>query len=724
MTRSADPSISASGDLVFTVDARHIQQLGRELVGDRVTAVSELIKNAYDADATRVTISFDLHATPTVLELGDDGVGMTLNDVRDGWMRVSTDLKERSPKSPVFGRDRAGRKGIGRFAAETLGRRLMLRTKAASSDQAVVVDFNWADDFKPGLDLSSVRNRFRTEGAALGEHWTKLRIEGLHDPWSYVDRQRVLQSILLLQPPFPIAPVATTATARRGTLQPIDPGFRVELSADGAIETVEGFGVDGFIRAATAVIDGDVDADGRGHWRVRSDQLVLEDSQHDERTWLTGPMQFRAAYFVYSADAIGSVSVREAREMGNRYGGIRLYRDGLRILPYGEPTDDWLGLNAAYRRRVVLVPLGNINFFGQVLVTRGKNQALVDTASREGVLQGPEFQDLREFVSQGLIWGAQRVAGVRRRKIVTGTSKKRPTRGELIDQLKSAVAATLSTDPELSAAVTQRISAILDETRAEAGASDRAERDEMASLVDELNLLRVLASLGTSIAVFSHEVKHVVIQARASLDDLTEAIGPRRLDPLVDRVMGELAEALESLEGLGAYLEEYSSDSGRRERTNQSLAEVLPAFVAAFRQVLNRRGIAITTVVTPTYLRSPEMSRSELVALLFNLVTNAVRAVDREGWANRRIAVSATQRGDVVDLRVQDTGTGIDPMISDRVFDAFVTTSTPGDPAVGVGTGLGLKIVRDIAEANGGSAAISEADEGYVTSFTVSLPLK
>ncbi len=111
----------------FTVDAQHIHRLGFELVGKQETALSELIKNAYDADATYIHLDFkDYNKPGGTLIISDDGNGMTEPDIRANWMRLSTSEKEKNPVSPLYGRSRAGRKGIGRFAVERLGKQLLL----------------------------------------------------------------------------------------------------------------------------------------------------------------------------------------------------------------------------------------------------------------------------------------------------------------------------------------------------------------------------------------------------------------------------------------------------------------------------------------------------------------------------------------------------------------------------------------------------------------------
>jgi HSP90 family molecular chaperone len=107
----------------FSTDAAIIDKLGRELVSRQETAVAELIKNGYDADATQVELIFKNAEEPGgTLVVEDDGHGMTRQQVIDGFMRLSSRDKVREPVSPKYERQRVGEKGIGRFATQRLGR--------------------------------------------------------------------------------------------------------------------------------------------------------------------------------------------------------------------------------------------------------------------------------------------------------------------------------------------------------------------------------------------------------------------------------------------------------------------------------------------------------------------------------------------------------------------------------------------------------------------------
>ena len=124
----------------FTVDAGLIQRLGYELVGRAETAFSEIIKNAYDADATVVDVNFiDSNVKGGTLIVSDNGVGMTEDQLINGFMRISSADKIYNPISERFKRTKAGRKGIGRFATQRLGAKLTIVTQTLEAARATKI---------------------------------------------------------------------------------------------------------------------------------------------------------------------------------------------------------------------------------------------------------------------------------------------------------------------------------------------------------------------------------------------------------------------------------------------------------------------------------------------------------------------------------------------------------------------------------------------------------
>ncbi|HWW68268.1 MAG TPA: sensor histidine kinase, partial [Solirubrobacterales bacterium] len=249
----------------------------------------------------------------------------------------------------------------------------------------------------------------------------------------------------------------------------------------------------------------------------------------------------------------------------------------------------------------------------------------------------------------------------------------------------------------------------------EAGASDRSETRRIEELLDELELLRVLASLGTSIAVFSHEVRSAVNASAAALTALAAKRGN-----VAERLKRAQA-AVHELQDLTGYIDAYGSASQRRTREPQPLTAV----IGDFRERLSgqlARNIVFNTDVKPSALRTAPMARSELEAILINLLTNSIKAMDAEGQPSRRVSISAAADDGEVRLRFQDTGGGIDPKIRNRMFEPFVTDTRSPVSELGTGTGLGLKIVKDIVEYNGGSVSVVDPDDSYATCIEIRLP--
>ena len=129
-------------ELSFKTNARHIGQLGRELVTDFVTALVELIKNAYDADAASARISIqDTKNGLGQIVVADCGSGMTVEEFENKWMIIGTSNKLSEPYTPK-GRKKAGKKGIGRFSVERLAERVTIFS-FPENGEAFYVEIDW-----------------------------------------------------------------------------------------------------------------------------------------------------------------------------------------------------------------------------------------------------------------------------------------------------------------------------------------------------------------------------------------------------------------------------------------------------------------------------------------------------------------------------------------------------------------------------------------------------
>jgi signal transduction histidine kinase len=702
----------------FTVDAQHIHRLGFELVGKQETALSELIKNAYDADATYINIDFKDYDKPGgTLLIRDDGNGMTEQDIRDNWMRLSTSDKEKKPISPLYGRSRAGRKGIGRFAVERLGRQLLLETTRES--QQIRVHFDWESQYQSGKLLTQITNPIEQYAAEQNAHGTTLRIGKLRDKWRKNDFIQIWKYVLLLQPPFEI-PLRHRASKNETETYAPDPGFKVRINGELRNEAVPEFSIEkSFLTNRTALIKGWIDTKGKGHFQLQSEILDFEDQQDSQDNYQeVGALEFEVSYFIYDSKLISKVN--EARKFGKKLGGIRVYRDGFRVLPYGESSNDWLQLAIGERNR--LLKAKNENFFGHVALTSAENQALEETASREGLVENEAYKKLCYFINECLEWAILRVAAYRHRQLDI-IQQNEPTPHQPSNRLQKLLDELPKKLEKLPVETQQEIISEIKQVKKE---EENLEKERQA-LIKYTEMLRVLASLGISIAVFSHETDGAVTRLKATLTNLQSlTLSACQKSTEINEHFGQVNQTTTRLADLASYISaQIEHSAATRNKDNIALSGVIKQFIEQFKNYLNTRKITFEWDVSPDHLRTALMHRSEIDAVLFNFLTNAIKAMERSHAEQRRIKVTATRQDNFAIIRFQDTGAGVADTMKNSIFKPFVTTSSQHqrDEIAGPGCGLGLKIVSDIAKVNNGFVRLSDPDSGYGCCFEFGVPI-
>jgi hypothetical protein len=133
-----------------------VRRLGQELVAKQETALAELVKNAYDADAMECVVTIS-DTSDGSMEIRDNGSGMSRAELENGFMRLASDVKVRNPVSLKYARARP-KKGIGRFATERLGGRLTIVTQTEDQDHGWKVTIDWSA-FEQGLDIGLIQTR-------------------------------------------------------------------------------------------------------------------------------------------------------------------------------------------------------------------------------------------------------------------------------------------------------------------------------------------------------------------------------------------------------------------------------------------------------------------------------------------------------------------------------------------------------------------------------------
>ncbi len=726
----------------FSVDAGVIDRLGRELVARHETAVSELIKNSYDADATVAILNFEnVDNVGGTLIIEDNGNGMTRNQLVNGFMRISSSDKIHEPVSPVYKRKRAGKKGIGRFSAQRLGNKLTIITQTSNYKYALKVVIDW-DKYAMDEDLFLIQNTVveipKNKDLVSG---TTLIIENLRDWWSEAMIKRVYRYALDVIQPFPISKKKIVDN------RIADSGFKIICKKNKIVIANE---KSMFFEHALADIYGYVDENGHAFWEINNSKLddVItekpqiifdEDNNHAQKYVYLKGVQLKAFYFVFNVNLIPKQIESYIRSATDEQGGIRLYRNGFRVLPYGEKQNDWLGLDESVRKRKVLPVHGNNNFFGFIQI-EDKNRNFQELSSREGLFRNEAYDELIDFAYKVLIAAIIRVGRERGVKITTDqkdwdakySRNPKETLLDTADDLEQLAddLEQLANSKEDSNSEPDNTDNKGDEDTAKQKEKAKKIRDKAKSIrdavesIEEFNMLRVLAGLGLIIGEFTHEIMQYLsafkIDSKFLLDNLKESTEEYK------RAV-RLKKTFSSFEVYASYFDETISQNVNRELKPIELRDVIKPFVKSIGPDLERNNISLVTDYKGYDLFTCKMHVSEWSSILFNLYSNAKKAIKRSN-RDGKILIKAYKDQEKVYLEFHDNGDGILSENRDKIFDAFFTTSSPKGHKTNIknelsGTGLGLKILSDILGSYNGDISLGNELEGYVTNFILELPL-
>lgn len=644
-------STATSGYITFRPRARLLKLIGEELISDEVVAITELVKNAHDADASVVTVSF-VRATQSDGEIivQDDGCGMDLDTFQRGWMEPAGSTKAADgAKVTPSGRRVLGEKGVGRFAADKLGSTLELVTKRDGSPE-VRAEFDWDLFDTDGEMLAGIKNRWETRPVSeIAGHGTILRIGGLREPWTERMFRRLSTRLARLQSPF-------------GSRH----GFSIRIETDEFPE-YSGELRSTFLDRAPYTVQ--VDFDGADSLKVELNGKSRKLAASPVLGQLAcGPVRIRLYAFDLETESISRVGPRhEVRAWLREWSGVSVYRDGFRIWPYGEPSNDWLRLD---QRRVnnPVVCLSNNQVVGFVEISRDRNPELMDQTNREGLIQNQALEDLRRCVEHTfhlLEEARQRVRHPRDREPRGGETRVDST-VDALEQIATSVDSRTRRD----------IKRIVGEARATAEREHAEKRRLEQAYAD-------LAAAGEAAIGIGSTVSELFKRLRSELPPSA------RRNPDASKLLEEISAHLAMLSDVGA--------PGSHKRRTMDVSAELATFRQVMGPLLASRNIAMHVALPRTDLVrvdiNPHTFRRVLHILLSNSLDWLVRTRDPA------VTVEVNGSRDECSIVFCDNGPGIRRELADKVFEPLFTTKEGA-------RGMGLTIARALVEQNGGRVTV------------------
>lgn len=375
--------------LHFRANTRLKDLIGRGLILNDNVALIELIKNSSDANSSEVRVSFEnavQFSLGSKIVVHDTGHGMSLDDFRTKWLNIAFSAKRNQVST---GRPIAGEKGVGRFSCDRLGRKLRLISKRANH-AAFEAIINWEDFEIDDIDLEissiDVIARELTSAEYVAEagstsSGTILIIEHLRSVWDN-DKLSYLKKEL-----------------ERFIIDP-EKKFKVHLkSLD--IKNISGSLVyDSYIENRlfeklsdkTTSVYSEISRDGEEiTTEIRHEGVPI--ISYKSKNTFEDLRRIGAFVQIHYLNPGAKVSFKNITGYTSaEYGSVMMFLNGFRVMPYGEPDNDWLGLN---RRKAQGTSryLGGREVFGRVEIA-DQNRVIIPVTSREGVENNPAFNQL------------------------------------------------------------------------------------------------------------------------------------------------------------------------------------------------------------------------------------------------------------------------------------------------------------------------------------------
>lgn len=400
----------------FRTRARVIKQLGEQLIKNESIALLELIKNAYDADASvcNVTMFSPDKKDKGIIRIYDDGEGMDYNTLCNVWLEIGTsnrvDLRniETSKRSPKFKRLRLGEKGIGRLGAHRLGKQIEIITRKNGKEECVLqIDWNDIEKSRFVEDLP-VKVWKREPDEFEDATGTIITIRGLRVNWTRGMARDCARSVTSLNSPFES-----------------DDEFRVSFKISRSswldrmlsYKDIEEYSLFNF----DITMEGNEITDFNYEFtpwdtmkKLNYRRVTHEDSRMNKLLRMVyksretnspedinlekygiGEIRFKGVIFDRDTKilALGVQDKLGLKKYLDQNGGIRVFRDNMRVFDYGEKGNDWLDLDG---RRVNFPAkrISNNILLGAVYLNRDDSDELVEKANREGFVENDAYWEL------------------------------------------------------------------------------------------------------------------------------------------------------------------------------------------------------------------------------------------------------------------------------------------------------------------------------------------
>jgi signal transduction histidine kinase/anti-sigma regulatory factor (Ser/Thr protein kinase) len=660
----------------FRPKAKLLLELGDQLIKDEGIALFELVKNAYDADATNLEIEMRNIDSPERgdILITDNGVGMTMDTVLGVWLEPGTDFRQKQIENGIytkrFKRVPLGEKGIGRFGAHKLGKKIELVTRAKGNNE-IIVEVNW-EEFEKDEYLEDISVAVRERRAAIftgDKTGTRIKISNLRTSWNRGMVRDINRAINSICSPYH-APDSFKAI--------------LKLSDKDKSDWLENlFSWEDVLRYqlfhAVCAIDGNQltysyefspwEVMNKVTKRKTTQKISMVDGEDKNRKSIDlgrfgiGKVTLELNIYDLEVEVLSisaGIDRTGLKDFLKFNGGIRVYRDGIRVYDYGEPGNDWLELGT---RRVNLPTdrLSNNIVLGQVNLSRLESTDLIEKTNREGFIENDAVKTLRKAIVFAItqIESERNKDKLRLRAAYSGKGRKyEPVIDDLVDLRKKLEKKKLIKEFEPSL---QKI--------------ENNFRDIKEKLLTS-------AGAGLSFSIVIHEIQKIIKELKIIT---TKDRGAGRIKKLVQR-LSDLTEGYAMLIRQEGKVTVRASELIRQSEFNMDYR-------------LKTHGIEVINQLDSKKDFKIKCSRRLILGAIMNIIDNSIWWIENKKPTKKYLFLSVNQElKEGPAIIIGDNGSGFMDEL-EYVVQPFFTRKPDG-------MGLGLHIANEVMKVHQGKIKI------------------
>jgi len=698
--------------------ARLLTMLGEQLIKNEQIALAELIKNAYDADADWVKVSFvDFDEKNEKLEINDNskiiiednGCGMSSETIEKDWMNPATPNKRteknEEKRTPLKKRVIQGEKGIGRFAILKLGKKIKITTRPENENEnkEFIIDYDlsaYDDEFltingkKPtnekgeeiGLYIDDIFVNVRSQQAQMS-NGTKIEISNLKNEWSKDKIENVYKESLKLQSIFD--KIFDKQSKNNFEIKFEINKERIKI----ADETVEKLSELLNNSAVLKITDGKYKEKNKC-FELKINNVPIKLELKD--AVISGLSIFKE-YFL-NKDLFGNIEIKNSScgdfafnffvfdfmaKKDSRYyldkedvkmikeHRIYLYRDKIRVAPYGDPDNDWIGTD---KKRAVGRSgdyLSNDQVVGFVDITKKNNPRLKDKTNREGLIEeGDATKDFIVLLQTILLYVRQHPYKQYKDKMEQEEQQK-INKLRIVDSKFKELEDSITDNPIAMRVYKDVV---------------KAYNIEQDFFKKQLEITTDLAGVGLSVETASHDIMMMLNKGTDAIDSLIKDIENNIISEK------EINDELLKIRGMFSFVNSQMKDvqllfkSSKQRRRDIKVYDILEKVEKIYKRSLLREKIELEIKKNGNPVIA-KCTDAVLLQLLINLFDNAIYWLSVINIQQKKICIILD--GDNNQMIFSDNGPGIRDDDKPYIFEAFYSGKEDG-------RGLGLYIARQL----------------------------